>query len=420
MSVSLLDFGSSSDPALLQTAINGLMAAGGGELVCPAGDYSFNPPTISYIGVPGRFAKRVHIIGEGSGSTNIGLPAGGINYQGNASYPESMFKMSGIRMTGAGTGVGLNMNIAAFATTDDVVIEGFDTGAIFEDVEQLELSNSIFRWNNHGSAFRAGDEVTDPNSILLKNVAIANNAISGLDVAKGNAFSMLAGSVQYNGEIDGGAAQYGMKLINFGSGYGTASFHGVAFEGNGGAGDVLIVQNTDSAIIDFDDCGFTRTSLWPPKGYGTNQISISGTAPVNVFLKNRHMYGAGYTPSAARPLIVNTNLAAKIYERGSIYPASVEAPPWAGSTMLPGPLVVGRQSALGALSVRAAANANFFAGAGFLPGGGVSVGAVNDANNALLPLELRTSRLSVTSLPTSPAGLPAGSFWNSSGIVKIV
>jgi hypothetical protein len=410
------DFGPSNDPAIWPAAISALMGSGGGTLyVPPALDYSITSPCVlDYASKSSRWQNLINIVGAGSASVQVTAVGSAFHYAGKVGYPESHFGMSGMRIIGTGLqGVGLDIDVAAWCGIKDVVIEGFDTNLRTQDAEQFQVEDFCSRWGTHGTELRGAAGSSDPNSIVFNNVTVSNNYKTGITGTHLNAFTMNGGSVQYNGIIGPATDEYGFRSIDMGSGYGTAEFVGVAFEGNGGLGDFVSDQNINPAIISFEGCGFTRTSIWAPKGYGKNHVALRGNRKTHLILSgNRYMHGVGYVPSAARPYFDIANPLAKVFHDGSdIYDEAVEAPPWANTATVPGSLTVGRTSPIGPFSVHVASNANFFTIPGFLPGGGVAFGGVNDANTSLIPFEIRTSRLSVSNMQTGNSGLPSGSLY---------
>lgn len=417
---SIFNFGSAGDPNLLNLAVSGVMAAGGGGIDIPAGSYFFNPVTIDYSAIPGRFAKRLHIEGEGSGSTCLSFAGNGVSYVGNASWPESQFDMSGLRLVGGAVGTGLDVSIAAFLSTDDLLVEGFDTNLQANDLEQSLFKNSNFRWGRCGVDIQTAAYTTDPNSLIFENCAISNNSQSGMRVVHPNAFKMIGGSVQYNGKIGGPDTEFGIKMIDAGTGYGTVSFDAVAFEGNGGAGDFWSEQNANLAAFDFSSCGFVRTDL-STVGYGENHVRLSGSAlALYSFKGNGFMYGNGYVPNAARPYFRIDNPNAKLADDGfGFFMAPSERPAWAGRAVQDMPLSVNARGGFGALYTRVAANKNFYVDQGWSFGDGISIGGINDAGSALIPLNIRASKINVGALPTSASGLPSGTLYSSSGTVKV-
>jgi hypothetical protein len=420
------DFGPSNDPAIWPAAMSALMGGGGGTLyVPPALDYHMTSPCVlDYSSKSSRWQNLINIVGAGPASVQVTASGSAFHYAGKIGYPESHFELSGMRIVGSGLqGVGLDIDVAAFFSIRDVVIEGFDTNFRTRDAEQFQVEDVCSRWGNHGMELRGAAGSSDPNSILLTNVAVANNIKTGITGTHLNALTMKGGSVQYNGLIGSATDEYGFNIIDAGSGYGTVEFLGVAFEGNGGLGDLVVDQYKDQSIVSLDRCGFTRTSIWAPKGYGKNHVALRGNKKTHLLLSgNEYMHGLGYVPSAARPYFDIANPLAKVFHDGSdIYTEAVEAPPWANTMTVPGSLTIGRTSPIGPFSARVAPNANFFSGPGFLPGGGVRFGGVNDANTQLTPFEIGTTRLSVSYMQSGSAGLPSGSLYvDSNNNVKRV
>lgn len=432
--VEIKDFGFPNDPDIWSTAMSVLIAGGGGTLYLePTREYTFGstPLILDMSEKIGRFDKLINIKGSGSGTCAINCAGGGIKYQGKLGHPEALFQLEGVSILGNGTSsiaygnTGLDVRVAAWMGIKDVVVEGFYQNTLFQDVEQSQMQDMLARNGVRGMDFYPSGGSTDPNSILLTNVCVSNNLKTGISGSHLNAFTMIGGSIQYNGRVQDDYTSYGFRSIDAGSGYGTHNFIGVAFEGNGGFGDIVGIQNNYPTTYDIRGCGFTRTvGFGPTVGYGTHSIYMEGPQQINIVTAaNYFMHGYGYVPSAARPRW-NINAAGNCvpFTDGSdIYMSPVEAPSWNGVAVMPRGLAVGRRSPIGVFTARPGPDANFYVGTGWLPGLGVAIGAVNDANGQLKPLELRTSRLSVSYMPPSPDGLYSGCLWcGADGIVRRV
>jgi hypothetical protein len=242
---------------------------------------------------------------------------------GRASNPEAYLTIEGLRISGHNTAssVGLETNIAAFVSVRNCVIEAFDVGWDATDTEQAGLYDSEVRYNGIGLRMNAAVATSSPNSITIINSSISNNVDKGLDITNANSVNMIGGSVQYNGPVGGTSSQGGAFITEAGNGYGTVMFAGVAFEGNGGAGDVVSDQTTNPVRMTWINCSFLRTTAFGATvGYGTNNINIKGSNANSLYSLiggNTFLYGAGYTESGSRPTIALNNTSAKIFDDGT-------------------------------------------------------------------------------------------------------
>lgn len=325
--------GTTADAVNLNKAIAAVIALGAGELWIPAGTYKCDGTTIiaNLSAISTRFQGRIVIRGDGAATViqNTTSAAACFKFLGNTANSESYFELRNIRFKGAASSgaaiagsKGVEIDVCAFAQVRGVIVEGFEYGHDCTDVEQLEFSNCEFRWNKNGGLFRGVGSITDTNSVLITNCQYSNNALTGLTVNHGNAFVMNGGSIQYNGLVGGASNTGGLFLQEFATGYGTGLFLGVAFEGNGGIGDVDSLQTTNPGNIAFIGCGFARTQTFGPTvGYGTNNFNARGTNANTIyrFSGNTFRFFVGYTESAARPTIALANTACKISDDGTNY-----------------------------------------------------------------------------------------------------
>lgn len=260
--------GSTDDTAAIQRAINALIAQGGGTLYFPPSSACYKTIaqlTINLSAIATRFQGALNIQGSsplGSCITNTTLNTAIIQYTGNASNPESYLRIQRIRLSGnlVSGSEGLNFNIGAYVTFDNVIVEAFDYGLDTTDIDQIGVYNSNFRFNNHGLIGNAASSVTSANSWSFYNTVIANNKVYGAQITNPNAFNFNGGSIQYNGTIGGGATQFGISLIEAGNGYGNVGFSNMAFEGNGGVADVVSNQTTNPVQMTFNNVAWARTA----------------------------------------------------------------------------------------------------------------------------------------------------------------
>ena len=334
--------GTTDDTAAIQAAINAAITGNNGEVYFPAPANCYKTTSqllIDMSGVTVRLKSRLHLVGDGSGSSricNTTLAGAVIKYTSNtANAYEAYFEMRGLYIFGGTvTGsIGFQMGLAGFAVIRDVAIEGFDTGFDNTDIEQIGIYDSFFRFNNAGLIFHGDVTATGPNSITFINTAVANNSNTGITITHANALTYVGGTIQYNGLASCTTTCWGIKVIDagIGGGYGTVGFFGMIFEGNGGLGDVVSLQPTATAIANFLFSGvaFERTGNFVGSGWGTNQISISGASPSFYNLQaTSFRSNASYTPSGSRPYLANTSTGGAAFNIGAgvHFDNAIEAP----------------------------------------------------------------------------------------------
>jgi hypothetical protein len=390
------------ETACFQGALDAVKRLASGTLRIPAGNYVISRQ-LSYdiSALANRFGSRLRIIGDGSAVTSIvcaGLASAALAYTGATGHTEAYLHLEGFRLTGnltAGS-TGISISRAAFGSTDDLVIEAFDRDLDCTDVEQTQFSNSNFRWGNNGVRFNASGGDTSPNSLVFVNCSIANNSATGLTVTNANALTMVGGSIQYNGTT-GTSGNYGAKITEAGDGYGTVNFLGVAFEGNGGDGDLISSQTTNPAIFNVIGCGFSRPNS---SNYATNFLSLLGSNANSIYRLSGNTFRGfnTYSPNAGRPYIGITNTSAKIFDDGSnYYGSATEQPSWAGSARISAGAVFGAGgSPIGTFAVHTGTDKNFYIDNNFNLTDGVAFGSINDANNNLLGMEFRAGEVLFT------------------------
>lgn len=361
--------GDTSDTGTVQAAIAALLANDGGRLEVPQRTYTLaDTITIDQSATTGRFTVAPIIEGKGVSSvfSLTGQAKEAIKILGKTASNENHVLLKDFRVTGSNTvgSKGIYVDRAAYFRLEGLTVEAFDYDLDTLHIEQGKIADCNFRWGLHGARIDSDNSVTDPNSLVLVNNAFANNSKYGLYVHRGNAVTMIGGSVQYNGTTSGTAAEYGAKFEDVGSGYGTVLVQGVAFEGNKGAADFISTQAAGKAAsLIFIANSFIRNVL---ADYVTNNVLIEGasTDARYAFLANHFRHFGTYSPDAGRPYINATNASAIISDLGSNYYQSVlEAPLWASMVRFP--------------------------------------------------------QMMLTGLPTSASGLPTGALWNSAGTVKI-
>ena len=301
----VLDYGAkgdgvTDDTAAIQATIDAAINAGGGVVYFPATglDYykitsTLNIDYSSAFYLSNRFAKKIHLIGEGSASTCITPTSGdyvAISLKGSAD-PAVYFKMQGLRLSGTAPvssgSTGLLTDKAAYVVLDDVIIETFNQGFRGTDTEQIGVYDTEIRYNNVGVVGNTGVQ-SSPNSWSFYNTLVAGNFKGGIYITNANAFNYNGGSIQYNGYIGGDSSQYGVQIVEAGNGYGTVGFTNMIFEGNGGLGDFVSGQVTYPATISFDNVSFLRTVAFSSatvtgasnNGSGAIRLTVNSTAPL--------------------------------------------------------------------------------------------------------------------------------------------
>lgn len=258
--------GVTDDTAAIQSAINALIAAGGGTLYFPPGTYKITGQLLIDLSANvTRFGGRIHILGAGMPATCIKATGAfaAIRFKGAPTIYEAYFNIEGIRLEGPALLAGSFGIVAdgavAFCNFFDVCVEQFQIGIAATDMEQVGFYNCFIRFNQQGIVGNAAYIATSPNSWSFYNTIVASNTLFGVQLTNPNAFNWNGGSVQYNGYIGTGGASWGIKLIEAGDGYGTVGFTNMIFEGNGGVGDFVSVQNTYACQASFDNVAFMRT-----------------------------------------------------------------------------------------------------------------------------------------------------------------
>lgn len=287
--------GITDDTLAIQNAINTVITTGGGTVYFPAGAYRINSSLIiNYSANSARFAGKVHLKGASSTSTfifNSGAFSS-IEVVGSLSSFETYFELANIRLSGAARVAGSRglrtTNSVAYLTMRDVIIEDFEYGWVAQDTEQLGIYDSFIRYNDYGVLGLAAAVTTSANSWSFYNSVISGNIKWGMDITNANALNWNGGSVQYNGFIGDGNSAWGIKINEAGDGYGTVGFTNMIFEGNGGLGDLVSVQDTNSCAVNLNNVSFVRTVNFASatvtgaanNGSGAIRLTLSSTTPL--------------------------------------------------------------------------------------------------------------------------------------------
>jgi hypothetical protein len=333
--------GATDDAAAIKAAVAVAIALGGGEIYLPSSSACYkigSSIVMDLSAVSTRFQSRLRFLGDGVSRSCIdatGLAGAAISYiGGGATNSESYISFEQFRLAGISGGVPITVgsygfqfsNGAAWSVFRGVVVEGFDYAFDSTDADQIGFYDFIARYNYHGMRFNAASSFTDPNNLAFFNVTLANNIIYGLQITHCNTFNFNGGSIQYNGSVGGGAGEFGAKLIDCGTGYATATFTGMIFEGNGGAGDLITSQSTVPLVLSVISSSFMRTN-YTTVGYGTNQMVVSGPTTTAMLRGNTFRGLGSYSCNAARPSIsVDSGASLKMDDTNQFFDCTVEAP----------------------------------------------------------------------------------------------
>jgi hypothetical protein len=343
--VNVRQFGSAGDfladdTAAVQAALDFVRLNDRGALHIPSGTYKITD-TLDYnvSAVSSQRASRLKVTGDGVSSLlkMSGLAGGLFVYTASNSFVEGYLRMYDMSLTGDLTTGSIGIVIkggTAFNIIENVVIEAFDFGLDFRDLDQTNFIGLIIRWCSHGGFLRGNLEVTGHNNLQFYGCTISNNSTYGLHIEEPHAVSFFGGSFQYNGTIGGPVTEYGIELKSNIVGYGNVNFEGVVFEGNGGLADIIHTADTFANTLNVKNCAFLRVDV-VTVGYAINNIHTTGTSTehrINLS-GNLHKATVSYTPSAARPYLNFAVGIEKVYDDGTnYYEDLVEAPKLSGWT----------------------------------------------------------------------------------------
>ena len=303
------------DTASCQAAITAAVAAGG-TVYFPRGQYKITGTGLavdqSALTSDDGGARRIVIIGDGSGSTHLhfsGSSSACITYTGGTSGGlHSYFAVSGIRIDGGRvTGVhGLSLEKAAYFAIEDVVVFETDIAIRTTDCLSGQLNRCTLLFNNKGAQLSFAT-VSRPNNITFLDCEIGNNYGYGIYVVQGALVRVIGGAIEGNGSDTGQAIRGGIRVEDCGVEGGIGLFcMGVYFEANQGPADIYIDQTTTTRCHHY--IAGNSLSRVDPSSYVTNPIKIdcnSGTALTATILGNSFKGFNGYTPNASR-LYVDT------------------------------------------------------------------------------------------------------------------
>lgn len=423
-----------TDTQTIQAAVDAMLASATiGEIYIPARSYTITASiNVDFSSATGNFDKRPVISGQGVDSvlTMLGVAAPLFNFTGPTTN-QGHIRLRNFRLAGNNTigSKGIYIDKAAFFRIEGIVIEGFDYNFDCIHVEQSILESCNFRWGIHGVRFQpdSGASITDPNSIVLLNCNIAVNRKYGLYAEHVNAFTMIGGAIADNGTASGAADEWGVKIYNAGSGYGTVVFIGVAFEGNKGTADVISMQDAFFEVaMSFVGSAFLRNHA---SGYVINNILIEGASATALYSLggNRFFKAGDYVEDTGRPYIKQTNPAAIISDlSGNDYASATEAPGWTGRARLPGLFINSDITPItpitgSKLQLRHAVDQNFFVAGPFNAPNGITIGSINDSLANLQFMELRAGQVIIPKLQldygtkTATAAAGAATLNKSSG-----
>ncbi|CAB4216899.1 Pectate lyase superfamily protein [uncultured Caudovirales phage] len=369
---------SNDDSTAIQAAIDYLEATTGGTVYLPTGDYVVNSRiNITWPNVVDlNSVQRVTLKGDGTGFTRIldhranvtssidyaspdatiqinftGHTVGHIN--GGSFWVNNKFGgFSIISVTNPGCGSGIYLNTVAYIHIEDVVIESFKYGIYGSNFLSSSISNSQLTGNAFNIFFELNETyvppnyTSNPNSILIDNVAVSWGSSNGIYIARGTNVTIRNCAIEANGTMGNvntaailyaGAPQEGGIGLNVRDCY---------FENNAYQADVFITQ-TDywgyGVTHNITGCNFDRVldSQYTIYNVFTNvPIPIAGTngdgvhsekITVNVIGCGFQGY-AGYTPNASHKYIgvtgagATTNYTYQGNYEGNFYASATELP----------------------------------------------------------------------------------------------
>lgn len=307
----------------------------GRQLYIPAGKYFLASGIVvdETDDVGDVFGPRATIIGDGPSATILSFADGnfnGLSVSGGSTGTGSLLYMTISNLTllkSDQLGNGLVLDNAAYCHFSDLVMVGWNYGALGTDVLSTLFERCNFGSNNYGSQFQFAD-VSYPNAITFGQCVWGGNDIYGLVVFGPGSVTVLGGSCEGNGSSGPGFA--GMYIADAGvqSGMGLICI-GTYFEANASTYDILIrTTSTENSCHLLMGNTFQRISNTV---YTTNNVKVenTSTAILDVVLSgNAFTHFNTYTPNAARQYIASSNTGAgKINIKrasGNAYKSAVE------------------------------------------------------------------------------------------------
>jgi hypothetical protein len=348
--VSVKDFGAvgdgvADDTAALQLALN-WAASAGGRLFFPAGTYKITSAlTLTMNAASDTSQNRVALIGAGSGCTEIAPSAAftALTVTSADTNFADYWTIQGLRFQGPGnTGLGLDVEKAAWFQARDIVVHGFANGILARDVLSCLFDSCNIR-NNVSGLTMLRLSLSNPNAVTLLNCEIGVNTTYGAQFADVATLNIIGGAFEGNGSAMTAADQAGLVILNNNSGTLEggcgANISGVYFEGNNGASDLYFSSGgpDGSSSLQVSGCTFNRISA-TAGAFTTNNIRVdvgaTAAAKTKITVTGCGFRGFNtYTPNAARKYIVVNSTGApwNFADAGSnVYDSAVEKPTFLG------------------------------------------------------------------------------------------
>lgn len=458
------DFGAVGDdvhddgPAF-QACVNAMMAAGGGRMVLsPAKAYLlFNTVVVNMSAVTRLYGDRFEIVGTASTTvrsalTNsplfdvIGGAWGTLGAAPNVLFSSFVIRGGDPRPSIGRTGVRLTRCVSF--TFDRMVFMENHQDVKLIDTLAGKFTTCSFNFSNRGVDGEAStadpNGGSSPNEIVFDDchwINIRNRPVR-LDNASQAVF--IGGSFEGTGQalssiVDDGPV-YSIELPRAGT-YGNAGMSqiGVHFENCRGEAHYRIVQGIEAATYNITGTDWTNQSATNYVNHVVSFVRGTGQAYFN-FSGVGHNSSGGYVPSSSRNFWDQTGTGLDAFCNdlgGSFWGIPTERPYFAGRIYQEQVTGGARQTAtapspgLVALETGHATSRR----AGIAIGSGWVLGQDFDTNGQktfylfnLNPGALNTiplfieqnGRLRLPGLPTSAAGLNAGTLWNDAGTVKVV
>lgn len=274
--------GVTDDTEAIQSAIDAVMANGGGTVFLPAGTYLISSTLLidnsssEYFSDP----RKIHIAGAGNCQTIIRSTAaaaalkliGGKNGILNSFITYQ--RIHDIRLLGDNykTGsIGIEIDTCSFLHLQHVEIQGFQYGFDAYDMDNSSFTKCIFHYNHYG--IRMQERVprnpltsTRPNNINFYDCQIGGNLNWGGLFIGGSCINFFGGDIQGNGIGGEDATKWGVQILDPGVQGGVAcNFYGVFFESNMGIADLWLYTQTDlgfgknPCVYNVQGCTFNRS-----------------------------------------------------------------------------------------------------------------------------------------------------------------
>lgn len=316
---------STDDTSAIQAAINAVAASTyGGTVFFPAGAYVLSSALTYSVATGSDPAKRVHFMGEGPQSSLLkqtGSNANGLTIGGNSANPNAYVqveKLSFVASNGA-TGQGIAFNAVAFARVVGCFFSGWAYGTYGSNFLTSEFDSCQWRFNVRGGVFEriSSTYSSHPNALTFTGCEFGANTMFGLSVNGAGVVNVIGGAIEGNGTTAGSSSNWGMRVSDpSGDSSGASAessvglaVHGVYFENNIGIADLYVDSSSAKSGVSnsVTGCSFNRISN---STYVTNNILLTAGSAANGFKMSVVGCGfksIGYTASAARPTISNTN-----------------------------------------------------------------------------------------------------------------